>query len=595
MNTYPAWHEHYEPGVPRTVDIPDIPVYEILRQATRLYPRHTALRFILRYLPMGLRVGSSMSYSQLDQASDRFAAALYSLGIRQNDRVAIMLPNIPQQPIAYFGILKAGAIVVNTNPTYTPRELHIQLRDSGAETIVTLTGLYERVQEARADTNLKRVIVTDIVDSLAFYWRLLAASKLRAAGLMAEVPNAPDVYNFYKLLRSHPPQPPTVTYAPDDVALFQYTGGTTGIPKAAMLTHRNLISNIKQIRAWFAQIELGKEKILGTLPSFHVYGMTCGILTAPELGAELIISPDPRNTELVLEMIQRERVTIYPGVPAMYSAIINHPKVKQFDLSSVDECVSGGAPLPGEVARAFEKITGGYLVEGYGLSESSPVAVVNPLRGERRAGSIGIPIPNTTVEVVALEPDENGDYPPVPQGEEGELVIYGPQVMKGYWNNPEETAKVLNSRGGLHTGDIVRMDEDGFLYVVDRKKDLIITGGYNIVPREVEEVLYMHPKVMEACVVGIPNQLRGELVKAYIVLKPGEEATVDEIRSFCKEYLVLYKIPKSIEFRKEIPKSQVGKMLRRVLVEEEVAKQKSRQEKIAARMQRQSAKAQSEQ
>jgi long-chain acyl-CoA synthetase len=354
-----------------------------------------------------------------------------------------------------------------------------------------------------------------------------------------------------------------------------------------MLTHRNLVSNLKQISAWFVDVVQGQEKILGTLPSFHVYGMTCGVLCGPEMGAELIISPDPRNTELVLQMIDRERVTIYPGVPAMYSAIVNHPMVKQFDLQSIKECVSGGAPLPGEIARAFEKITGGYLVEGYGLSESSPVAVANPLRGNRRAGSIGIPISNTNVEVVALEPDESGNFPPVPQGEEGELVIYGPQVMKGYWNNPAETAKVLNQRGGLHTGDIVKMDEDGFLYIVDRKKDLIITGGYNIVPREVEEILYMHPKVMEACVVGIPNTLRGELVKAYIVLKPGEEATVDEIRTFCKEYLTLYKIPKSVEFRQEIPKSQVGKVLRRLLVEEEVAKQKAREEKIAARRQKQ--------
>jgi long-chain acyl-CoA synthetase len=590
-NSYPAWHKYYEAGVPRMVDIPDIPLYEVLRNCARVYPNKTALRLILRYLPMGLQLGSTMSYTQLDQASDRFAAALYSLGVRQGDRVAIMLPNIPQQPIAYFGTIKAGAIVVNTNPTYTVRELHHQLHDSGAETIVTLTGIYARVQEARPDTNLKRIITTDIVDSLPFYWRLLAAPKLRASDLMADVPSAPDTYDFYKLLGSHPPKAPTVTYAPDDVVLFQYTGGTTGIPKAAMLTHRNLLSNLKQIHAWFPDVVRGQEKILGTLPYFHVYGMTCGVLSAPEMGAELIMSPDPRNTELVLQMIEREHITIYPGVPAMSSAIVNHPMVKQFELHSIKDCVSGGAPLPGEIARVFEKITGGYLVEGYGLSESSPVAVANPLRGERRAGSIGIPVSNTNVEVVALDANENGDYIPVPQGEEGELVIFGPQVMKGYWNNPEETAKTLDKRGGLHTGDIVKMDEDGFLYVVDRKKDLIITGGYNIVPREVEEILYMHPKVVEACVVGIPNQLRGELVKAYIVLKPGEEATVDEIRTFCKQYLVHYKVPKSIEFRTEIPKSQVGKVLRRLLVEEEVAKQKGRQDKIAARMQRSSAKA----
>jgi long-chain acyl-CoA synthetase len=585
MNSYPAWEKYYEPGVPRNVEIPDVPLYEILQNAARLYANHVALRFVLRYLPLKLRLGSTLTYAQYNEASDRFAAALYKLGIRQNDRVAIMLPNIPQQPLAYYGILKVGAIVVNTNPTYTPRELQHQLHDSGAETIITLTGLYTRLQESRNDTKITRVILTDIIDSLPIHWRLLAASKVRASGLMADVPAAPDVHNFYQILRSNAPKAPTPPYAPDNVALFQYTGGTTGIPKAAMLTHRNLMANVKQIHAWFADIVLGKEKILGTLPNFHVYGMTCGLLCAPELGAELIMSPDPRNTDLVLEMIDHEQVTIYPGVPAMYSAILNHPKLKQYELHSIDECVSGGAPLHAEVSRSFEKITGGYLVEGYGLSECSPVAVVNPLRGERRAGSIGVPFPNTVVELVTVDPDEHGNFPPVAQGEEGELVIYGPQVMKGYWNNPEETTKTINSRGGLHTGDIAKMDEDGFFYIVDRKKDLIIASGYNIVPREVEEVLVTHPKVLEACVAGVPNPRRGEVVKAYIVLRPGEEATVDEIRTFCKQYLALYKVPKSVEFRKEIPKSQVGKVLRRVLVEEEIAKQQARQEKIAARKQ----------
>ncbi|MCC6457503.1 MAG: long-chain fatty acid--CoA ligase [Caldilineaceae bacterium] len=583
MSTYPAWHLHYEPGVARTIEIPDIPVYEVLRNCTRLYPRHIALRLILRYLPLGLRLGSTMTYAELDQASDRFAAALHSLGIQQNDRVAIMLPNIPQQVIAYFGTLKAGAIVVNTNPTYTARELQNQLRDSGAETIITLTGLYKRVQESKNDTSLKRIIVTDLVDSLPIHWRLLATSKVRATGLMADVPDAPHIFNFYKLLRRHPAQAPSISYAPDDVVLFQYTGGTTGVPNAAMLTHRNVVSNLKQIQEWLHEIDHGKEKLLGTLPFFHVYGMTCGLLTAPEMGAELIMTPDPRATELVLQIIDREHVTFYPGVPAMYSAIINHPLVKRFNLRSVKACLSGGASLPLEVARSFEEITGGHLVEGYGLSECSPVAAANPLRGERRPGTIGLPISNTNIEIVALEPDSNGDFPQVPQGEEGELVVYGPQVMKGYWNNPEATAKALNRRGGLHTGDIAKMDEDGFLYIVDRKKDLIIASGYNVVPREVEEVLFMYPKVMDATVIGVPNPRRGEVVKAYIVLKPGEEATVDEIRTFCKQYLALYKVPKSVEFRKEIPKSQVGKVLRRLLVAEEVAKQQARQEKIAAR------------
>jgi long-chain acyl-CoA synthetase len=495
--------------------------------------------------------------------------------------VAVMLPNLPQYVIAFYGIIKAGAILVNTNPTYTPRELQYQLQDSGAETIITLSGLYSRVQESREDTNLKRIILTDVVDSLPWYWRPLAARPVRASGMMTDIPAAPDVTNFYELIRGHAPKPPTIPYDPDDVLLLQYTGGTTGSPRAAMLTHRNLISNAFQIQAWLNEIEVGNEKILGALPFFHVYGMTASILTASKIAAESIMIPNPRDADLVLEIIAQEKISFYPAVPAMYSVLINHPRVKDFDLHSMRACISAGAPLPVEVANRFEAMTGGNLVEGYGMTETSPAAVVNPFGGDRRIGSIGVPISNTNIEIIALEPDANGERLPVPLGEQGELVIYGPQVMKGYWNRPDETAEVFNERGGLHTGDIVRMDEDGFLYIVDRKKDLIITGGYNIVPREVEEVLFMHPKVMEACVVGIPNLHRGEMVKAYIVLKPGEEATVDEIRTFCKEYLAPYKIPKRVEFRKELPKSQIGKVLRRVLVSEEVTKQEAKQQKSA--------------
>ena len=575
MTMQPIWYAQYEEGVPHTIDIPDIPLYEILRENARRFPNKTALRLILKYLK-GIRIGTALTFAELDKVSDRFATALHSLGVRQHDRVAVMLPNLPQYVIAFYGIVKAGAIVVNTNPTYTPRELQHQLQDSGAETVITLTGLYSKVQESRDGTHLKRVILTDIVDSLPWYWRLLASREVRATGMMVDMPSAPDVYNFYELIRRHPAKPPAITYAPDDVQMFQYTGGTTGMPRAAMLTHRNLISNACQIQTWLNKIEVGSEKILGALPFFHIYGMTCSILTASKIAAESIMIPNPRDADLALEIIAREKISFYPAVPAMYSLLINHPRVKEFDLHSMRACISAGAPLPVDVANRFEAMTGGNLVEAYGLSETSPAAVANPFGGDRRIGAIGVPIPNTFVEIVSLEPDANGEYQPVPLGEEGELVVYGPQVMKGYWNRPEETAEALNERGGLHTGDIVRMDEDGFLYIVDRKKDLIIASGYNIVPREVEEVLFMHPKVMEACVVGIPNPRRGEMVKAYIVLKPGEEATVDEIRTFCKEYLAPYKVPKRVEFRKELPKSQIGKVLRRVLVAEEVAKQESR-------------------
>ena len=595
MANSPDWHVHYEKGVPAIVDIPDIPLYSILRDSARRFPNKVAVRMILRYLTKGIRVESTLTFRELDEASDRFATALYRLGVRQHDRVAIMLPNVPQYTIAFFGILKAGAIAVNTNPTYTPRELQQQLQDSGAEAIITLTGLYSKVEGVRAETDLKHIILTDVVDSLAWHWQILAARQVRAAGMMTKVPPAAHVYNFYQLIRSHAPQPPAISYQADDVQVLQYTGGTTGSPKAAMLTHRNLLSNAIQIQAWLNDITIGGEKVLGALPFFHIYGLTASILVATKIAAESVMLPNPRQADLILQVIDHEKISFYPAVPTMYSMLINHPRVREYDLQSVRACISAGAPLPDEVARHFEALTNGFLVEGYGMTETSPAAVLNPFRGKRHVGAIGVPISNTNVEIVTLEPDEEGNYLPVAPGEQGELVVYGPQVMKGYWNKPDETAKTINQRGGLHTGDIARMDEDGFFYIVDRKKDLIITSGYNVVPREVEEVLYMHPKVMEACVVGIPNLGRGEVVKAFIVLKPGEEeATVGEIRTFCKEYLTHYKVPKYVEFRKELPKSQIGKVLRRVLVEEEVSKHQAKQERVAARMQTRHAKAQAE-
>ncbi|HXF61241.1 MAG TPA: long-chain fatty acid--CoA ligase, partial [Caldilineaceae bacterium] len=521
MTTTPPWVAHYEPGVPAMVDIPDIPLYRILEDSAAAYPNQVAVRMVLKYLKFGLVIQSKLTYRELNDASDHFAAALQAMGVQKGDRVAIMLPNIPQQVIAYFGALKAGAIVVNTNPTYTPRELQHQLQDSGAETIVMLSGLYQRLAQIRNQTAVERVILADIPDTLSWPFRSLVERQVRAGGMMVNVPPAPDIYHFDELLRRYPGKPTPPAYNAEDVILFQYSGGTTGVPKAAMLTHRNLVANVEQMKAWFTSVEPGKEKMLGALPAFHVYGMTVGMLLALAIGAELILVPDPRNRDHIIEVISHERITLYPGVPPMYNAIVNHPRVAEFDLRSIKACLSGAMTLPVELANRFEQLTGGRLVEGYGLSESSPVASANPINGERRIGSIGLPIPNTRFEIVALEPDPAGNYPKLPPGQEGELVIYGPQVMKGYWNKPEETAKTLDKDGGLHTGDIARMDEDGYFYIVDRKKDLIIASGYNIVPREVEEVLFMHPKIMEAAVAGIPDPKRGETVKAYVVLKAG--------------------------------------------------------------------------
>ena len=570
MSDYP-WLKKYEEGVPPTIDIAMRPLAQLLRDATQKYADQVALHMVLKYLPLGLAIQSRMTFRQLDQASDRFAAGLQKMGLAPGDRVSVMLPNLPQGVIAFFGILKAGGVVVNTNPIYTPRELKHQLQDSGAETIIMISGLYERLQQIRDETAIKNVIITDIPDTLGFPFKQLVAKQVRAGGLMKDVPAAAGVHRFTDLVNSTAPLAPVET-APDDVVLFQYTGGTTGLAKAAMLTNANLISNVAQIDTWFAHSEPGKEVMLASIPFFHVYGMTVAMLYGLEVGARLVIVPDPRNTTHILDIIQKEKVTLYPGIPTMYVAIINHPKVKEYDLHSVKACLSGGAALPVEVAQQFERLTGGRLVEGFGMTECAPVACANPIFGETRIGSIGLPIPNTDVQVVALEPDEHGQFKRMAQGEEGELVIRGPQVMKGYWNAPEETAKTVDEEGWLHTGDIGKMDEDGYFYIVDRKKDLIIASGYNIVPREVEEVLFMHAKVQEATVAGVPDPRRGETVKAYVVLKDGQECSSEEIVSFCKENLAPYKVPKLVEFRAELPKSQVGKVLRRVLIEEEKKK-----------------------
>jgi long-chain acyl-CoA synthetase len=563
------WVKHYEASVPATIDIPDYPLPELLVQAARHFGNNTALHMVLKYLPLGLAIRSKLTYSQVNDATDRLAAALQQIGVRPNDRVAIMLPNLPQYVIAYFGAVKAGAIVVNVNPTYTPRELRHQLADSGAETIVLLSGLYPKLAEIRSDIAIKNIIVTDVPDTLSWPFNKLVAKQVRQSGMMIDIAAQPGLYHFSKLIKETPAKPPTYRAAPDDVLLLQYTGGTTGMPKGAMLTHRNLVSMVHQMRVWFTNADPGKEKVLGALPFFHIYGMSVGMLLSIKLGAELVVTPDPRNTDLVMEIIQRERVTLYPGVPNLYNIIINHPKVQEYDLRSVKACLSAGAPLLVEVARRFRELTGGRLVEGYGLSESSPVATVNPVYGEQRIGSVGLPPPNTMVKVVALEPDEQGNHAELPHGEEGELIVYGPQVMKGYWNAPEETEKAFTSDGGLHTGDIGKMDADGYFYIVDRKKDLIITSGFNVVPREVEEVLYMHPAIMEAAVAGVTDENRGEIVKAFVVLKAGEEVTAAEVRAFCRKHLAPYKVPRQVDFRESLPKSQIGKVLRRLLVEEE--------------------------
>lgn len=560
------WLAFYEKDVPYSIDYPKIPLHQTLEDSARRYPDQTALKLVLRYLgPVTL--GATLSYRQLLDQVNRFAAALTALGVRKGDRVALMLPNLPQFVIAFYGALKVGAIIVNTNPTYTSREIEHQFSDAGAETVVLLSGFYSKLREIQANTQVKRVIVADVPDYVHPPFNALVKSTVKKHGQMVDVPEGNGIYNFRKLLDAHPEAPPKVDVMPDDTALFQYTGGTTGIPKAAMLTHHNLVVNTVQIKNWMRTIEDGKERVMGAIPFFHVYGMTVSMSLAMYIGAELVIVPNPRPIDGVMKAMQKERVTIYPGVPAMYIGIINHPQVKDYDLHSVKACISGSAALPMEVQVRFGELTGGRLVEGYGLTEAAPVTHCNPIYGQRKNGSIGIPFPDVEARIVDYE-----NLTDKPVGEDGELWLRAPQVMKGYWNKPEETAKQVTEDGWLRTGDIAHMDTEGYFYIVDRLKDIIIVSGFNVVPREVEEVLFMHPKVQEAVVAGVPDAYRGESVKAYVVLKPGETATPEEIIDFCADKLAKYKMPKQVEFRSELPKTMVGKVLRRVLVQEEKQK-----------------------
>jgi long-chain acyl-CoA synthetase len=498
---------------------------------------------------------------------DRFATALHALGVKKGDRVAVMLPNCPQTVIAYYAIVSIGAVAVMTNPLYMERELSHQLRDAEVQTLIYLDALGQKVLKVLPDTAVKNLIVTGVQDYLPLPLNFLYPFKAKKQGQILDVPGDRGILRFKELLQKHSPRPPQVQLDPEnDLALLQYTGGTTGLSKGAMLTHKNLVANVMQVRSWFPDCREGEERILGALPFFHVFGMTVVMNFSIYCCSAMILLPR-FEIDTVLKQINKYRPTLFPGAPTMYVAVISHPEVKKYNISSIKACISGAAPLPVEVQERFESLTGGKLVEGYGLTESSPVTHCNPIDGIRVSGSIGQPVPNTDVKIMDIELGTRE----MPLGETGELCIKGPQVMKGYWNMPDETAKTIRD-GWLYTGDIARMDEQGFTYVVDRKKDMVIAGGYNIYPREVEEVLYEHPQVQEAVVAGVPDPYRGETLKAYIILKEGESATEQEIIDFCNKNLAKYKVPKKVEFREELPKTMVGKILRRILVEEEKAK-----------------------
>ncbi len=508
--------------------------------------------------------GKTLSYSEVFQAVKSFHGGLRKLGIKKGDRVALMLPNSPHYIIAHFAVASLGAIVVQTNPLYTHRELKHQMSDSGAKAIITLTLFQEKVNNVMKETDLEIVICANISDYLtplsAFLGKLL---KKVQDPKMQPLPNN---YLFKDVLTMDPSGYKEERIDLDDLAVLQYTGGTTGLSKGAALTHKNISYNAQQTREVVHNVPEKKGSILVALPLFHSFGFTVGLGLSLQLGVPMVLVPR-FDAGLVLKLIEKHKITFFPAVPTMIVAILNHEKAPSTDLSSLIAVISGGAPLPLKVAKQFKEVTGGDLVEGYGLSEASPVTHANPIGSDKikpKIGSIGLPVPDTFMKIV----DSEDGKTLVPIGEIGELCIKGPQVMKEYWNKPDETAKTLID-GWLHTGDIAKMDDEGFAYIVDRKKDLIIVSGYNVIPREVEEVLYEHPKILEAAVAGINDPVKGEIVAAWVVLKEGETMTEDEVIAYCKENLAPYKVPKKVTFRDELPKSMIGKILRKKLVEGE--------------------------
>jgi long-chain acyl-CoA synthetase len=546
------WHHFYDKGVPFKIELPEEPIFIQLEKTAHEFPQVNATDFM----------GARLTYRQLAEQVNRFASALNAMGVEPGDRIAIMLPNCPQIIIAYYAALSIGAVVVMTNPMYMEREMAYQFDDAGVKVLVGLDHFMPRIDKVWKEAPVEQLIITSIRDYLPFPLNLLYPLKARKQKLNLRVPYGESVHSFKRLVENSPGNPPRPEVAMDDLALLQYTGGTTGIAKGAMLTHRNLMANVNQLMAW-CPLKRGEERILCVAPFFHVLGMTVLMNLSICWGISMILLPRFEINNL-LKTTVKARPTIAVLVPTIFTAMVNYPEISRLDISSINYCFSGSAPLPIEIMNQFEEITGGIIFEAYGLTEASPVTHANPVKGRRKPGSVGIALSSTDAKIMDLESGTRE----LPVGEPGELVVKGPQVMKGYWNREDETAETL--RGGwLHTGDIAYMDADGYVFIVDRKKDMIISGGYNVYPREIDEVLYEHPKIADAVSIGVPDAYRGETVKVFVVAKPEENLTEEEVIAYCKKKLAAYKVPRVVEFRQELPKSMVGKVLRKELRAEE--------------------------
>ncbi len=549
-----VWLKQYDEGVSAALEYPKIPLYGFLEDSVAKYPHNRALSYL----------GNDIDYAELDLLVNRAANAFAQLGVQAGDRVALYLANTPQFVIALYGALKIGAIAVPINPLYTAEEVLFELNDAGVKTVIVMSRFYPLIQEIREKTVLDNVIVTNVKAYFPWLTRLLFT-------LLKEKEDRVRIekgdHELEALMAHSSSAKPDVTVDPDDTALLQYTSGTTGTPKGVMLSHYNLVVNALQCRYWVTETVEGEERVLGWLPFFHSFGMTACLGFTLSCAGTLVLVPNPRDLGSILKTIAKEKITMLPGVPTMYAVLGSYKGIAKYDLTSIRACISGGAPLMANIKKRFVELTASKLVEGYGLSEASPVTHANPINGVNKPDSIGIPMPDTECRIVDLETGEKE----VPIGKEGELIVRAPQVMKGYWNQPQLTEEALRD-GWLYTGDVVIMDEEGYFKVVDRKKDIIIVKGFNVSPTEVEKVICLHPKVEDAAVVGIPDEYRGEEIKAFVVLKEGESLSAGELLGYLGGRLARFKLPRTVEFVDALPKNVMGKLLRRLLLEQEMKK-----------------------
>jgi long-chain acyl-CoA synthetase len=553
------WFKSYAPGVPQEIDFENMTLPEALKRSAQIYPESTALLFM----------GKHLSYAELDRLVNRFARALLDLGVKKGDKVAMLLPNLPQTVIAVYAAFRIGAVAVMNNPLYTERELEYQFNDSDSKVLVSLDLLHPRILKIKDKTKIEKVIYCHINDYLPFPKKQLFP--LVKKQMYRKFEPQEGFHEFLPIIQKYTDSPVENASNWEEVGAFIYTGGTTGVSKGVMLTHANLSSNVQQFSVWFPDLKKGAESVLAVFPFFHSAGFTAIMNLSIWNGYTDILLPRPEPAT-VIEMLKKFKPNYLPAVPTIFVGLLNSPEFHKMDLSFIKGFFSGAAPLAADTLQQLKDLTGATMLEVYGLTETTPIATVTPWGGKIKPGTVGTPVPSTDVKIVDVDTGKEKQKIGTP----GEIIVKGPQVMKGYYKKPEETAQVLKD-GWLYTGDIGMFDEDGYLTIVDRKKDMIIAGGYNIYPREIDEILFQHPKILEACSIGVPDAYRGETVKAYVVVKPGETLTADEVIEFTREKLAPYKAPKMVEFIDALPKSAVGKILRKEV--KEMDRKKSQQQK----------------